>query len=341
MDGNSSRRRCPRSARLPLAIVALAAAATLAVGCGEEESSSPANDEQQPYLSVAELQSVLEREGLALVRTGGGDDIGEREGLVQFVRYEDQSDRELELWVWRSPRIARQRLPALLAAAQEQHGENATAIRAANAIVVFPARPSSVDAYRAAARAMSRLGAACIPGGDAEERLRRLCFGGDPVPPAGEGVARDETEEEGDPIAVGGLHYDALLARILNPNITPDSELVSGRRPPEGKIWFGVFVRVCNEHGETTRTPTGRLALVDAFGARRAPHELPENNVFDYEPRPIEPEDCLPREGSVAAQVPEGALVLFAVSRDYLTNRPIALEVVGEGGQRRRVVLDI
>lgn len=323
-------------------LAAIVAAAGVAVGCGEEESSSPVPEEQQPYLSVAEIESVFERGRLAVVRAGGGDASDRREDLVDLVRYEDQSGREFELFVWKSARVARRERASLIAAAREQHGEDAAAIRAANAVAVFPARPSSVDAYRAAARAMSRLGAACIRGRDADERLRRLCFGDGGVPPAGEGADRDEAEEEGDAIVVGGLRYDALVARRLNPNIAPDSELVSGRRPPDGKVWFGVFLRVCNEHGGEARRASPRVALVDASGERRDPRELPADNPFAYQPRPIAPDDCLPREGSVAAQVPKGALVLFAVSRDYLTNRPIALEVSADGAaEPKRVVLDI
>ncbi|HWI09291.1 MAG TPA: hypothetical protein VNT54_17455 [Solirubrobacteraceae bacterium] len=68
-----------------------------------------------------------------------------------------------------------------------------------------------------------------------DERLRRLCFGdGGGVPPAGEGVDRDEAEEEPDAVAVAGLRDDPLVARRLNPNISPDKKLVSGRRPPDG-----------------------------------------------------------------------------------------------------------
>lgn len=181
------RRRAVPAPVLPalVAIVAVVAAAGLVVGCGEEETTAPARDEQQPHLSVAEVESVLERGRLAVVRTNRGDQSGDREGLVDLVRYEDQSGREFELFVWRTPRVAQRRLASLLATARAQHGEDATAIRAANTVAVFPGDPSSVDAYRAAATAMSRLGAACIRGEDAEERLRRLCFGNDAVPPAG------------------------------------------------------------------------------------------------------------------------------------------------------------
>lgn len=333
-------RRPARATGLCCALLAIAAAVALA-GCGDEQPSAPAPDEQ-PFLSAAEVESVLERGSLATVRTGGGDARGDREGLVDAVRFEDRSGREFELFVWETPRVARRQRSSLLAAARAQHGRDATAIRAANAIVVFPGSPARVDAYRAAASAMSRLAAACIRGGSSEQRLRRLCFGEDPVPPPTAGVDREQAEEGEDPIMVDGIAYDPLIARRLNPNIAPDAQLVSGRRPPAGTAWFGVFLRVCNRRAGEARTPSGRLALVDASGERREPHELPSDNPFAYDPEPLEPQSCLPREGSVGEQS-DGALVLFAVSTAYLSDRPIALEVTGDGAtpRRMRAVLDI
>lgn len=322
------------------AVIALVLLGAALMGCGDEDSTSRSPQQQEPHLTVAEIESELERGSLALVRTGGGDTSADRDGLVDLVEFEDQSNRQFELFVWESVAIAQRELPSVLADARAQHGDDATMVPAANTVAVFPGRPRSVDAYRAAAEAMSRLAAACIRGSDAKERLRRLCFGNGAVPPAGKGVDRSEAEEEGDSIVVGGLRYDAVLARRLNPNIAGDQALVSGRTPPEGTAWFGVFLRVCNERGDRM-TPSARLALVDASGERRMPRELPQDNVFVYERKPIEPDDCLPPTGSAAERAHDGALVLFAVSTQYLSNRPIALEVRGDRGSPRRVVLDI
>ena len=178
------------------AVVALGLLAAPLLGCGEEESASRSPQQQEPHLTVAEVESELERGSPSLVRTGGGDTSAGRDGLVDLVEYEDQSNQQFELFVWESVAIAQRELPSLLADARAQHGDDATMVPAANTAAVFPGRPRSVDAYRAAAEAMSRLGAACIRGSDAQERLRRLCFGNGPVAPAGEGVDRSETEEE-------------------------------------------------------------------------------------------------------------------------------------------------
>lgn len=102
-----------------------------------------------------------------------------------------------------------------------------------------------------------------------------------------------------------------------------------------------MFVRVCNG-GDTTRTASSRLALVNAFGDRVEPSgALPPGNPFDYEPRPVEPDDSLPGNGTVAQRVNEGALVPFEVTREFLTEFPLALEVTAASGRRERVVVGL
>ena len=151
-----------------------------------------------------------------------------------------------------------------------------------NVLTVFPARSSEVDAYRSVARAMRRLALACDRRGADDPPLRRACFGPAAAPPEGEGVDRSEAQDEEEPIVVDGLHYDPLIARRLNPDIALDRALVSGLEPPADKIWFGVFLRVCNR-GEQSRTSSDRLALVDAFGQRtKASDALPQDNPFFY-----------------------------------------------------------
>lgn len=155
---------------------ALVLAAAL-VGCGEEDTPAPSEVERQAHLTVSEVEGELERTGLALVRTGGGGPSVDRADLVDVVEYQEQSNEQFELFVFTSPDAAQRQMPELVAEAREQHGEDTTAVPAANSVAIFRGRPESVDAYRVAAEVMSRLGAACIRGSDAEERLRRLCFG--------------------------------------------------------------------------------------------------------------------------------------------------------------------
>lgn len=175
MTTSTDQRRRSRPGRM-IAVALVAIAAALA-GCGEEETPAPSELEPQAYLTVTEIESELERAGLALVRTGAGEPDPDRPGVVDVVEYQAQSNRQFELFVFASPDDARRESPELVVDAREQHGDDATAVPAANAVAVFRGRPESVDAYRVAAEVMSRLGAACIRDSDAEERLRRLCFG--------------------------------------------------------------------------------------------------------------------------------------------------------------------
>ena len=232
--------------------------------------------------------------------------------------------------VFASPAAAQHASASVIDVADGESG-----IRAVNVLTVFPARSNEIDAYRSVARAMRRLALVCDRRGPDDAPLRRACFGSSAVPPAAEGVDRSEAQDEEEPIVVDGLHYDPLIARRLNPHIAPDRALVSGLKPPKGKIWFGVFLRVCNR-GERTRTSSDRLALVDAFGQRTAPSDdLPQDNVFAYRPSTLGAAECLPRKGSAAEQN-DGALALFAVSSRLLSEPPVALEVDG-----RRVILDV
>lgn len=170
-------KRLPAGPRRAIAAIALLVIAATVLGCGEDESTPGSEAEQQAHLTVSEIETELERSRVSLVRTGSGETAPERKGLVDVVEYQDRSNQQFELFVFTSPDDAQRESPSLVAEAKEQHGDGATAVPAANAVAVFRGRPSSVDAYREAAEVMSRLGAACIRGSAAEERLRRLCFG--------------------------------------------------------------------------------------------------------------------------------------------------------------------
>jgi hypothetical protein len=114
--------------------------------------------------------------------------------------------------------------------------------------------------------------------------------------PAGEGTDRDELAPIGSTIRADGLAYTPQTSRLLNPHIKPDEALVGGRTPPPDESWFGAFVRVCNESGVPQRS-SDDLALVDAFGKRIEPTELPEGNPFAYEPEVLALRSASPRAG--------------------------------------------
>lgn len=319
--------------RLLTCTLALGACA-FALGCGDDDPrmASPGPPDPTPFITLTEAEDVIERGALAVVRTGGADiepDVADA-GLVDAARYESQSGREFDVLVFASQAAAQRASASVIDVDEGESG-----IRAVNVLTVFPARSSEVDAYRSVARAMRRLALACDRRVADDPPLRRACFGPAAASPGGEGVDRSEAQDEEEPIVVDGLHYDPLIARRLNPDIALDRALVSGLEPPAHKIWFGVFLRVCNR-GEQSRTSSDRLALVDAFGQRtKASDALPQDNPFVYKPSLLDAGRCLPREGS-AAERTDGALVLFAVSSKILSETPVALEV-----EDRRVILDV
>lgn len=347
-DVSVSRQATPRSTRNARGrrmsfLVVLGIVAGITAGCGDDDpdaaSTKPA--EHAAFLTLTEVESVIEQGETAVVRTGGADDPPLRDDvppLLEATRYASQSGEEFDVLVFASHDDAKRARRSLV-----DREDDAAAVRAANVVAVFPGEIADVDVYRAAAEAMNRLRTACKPGGAGDGRLRRLCFDPDDVgaAPEGEGVDRDEAAERERPVVVDGLRYDPLLARRLNPRIVPDEGLLSGRLPSDQQQWFGVFLRVCND-SDRTRATSSRLALVDADGARvEVSDALPASNPFAYHATAVEPEDCIPKSGSVAERVSDGALVLFEVPEDFLMNRPVALEITGESGERKRSIVDV
>lgn len=322
--------------RLTAACAAALLAAAIA-GCGDDEAATTPTDTDDPYLTVAEVGSELERGQLALVRSGGQPDLPDPDGdaaIVATARYAARSGPKFDVIAY--PSVA----AATDAAARVGDGDEA--VRAANVLAVFPRAIEQVDAYRAAARIMRRLAAACSDedaGGD--ERLRRVCFGSPAPSEQRDRVDRTEAVEKGAAAVVGGLHYEPVLARRLNPRIAPDEELVDGRRPPAGTVWFAVFVRVCND-SRTARTATDRLALVSASGEPVKPVRPPgATGAFAYAPAELKPGECIPGPATAAERTVDGALVLFAVAPELLADLPVALELTGADGERTRAVLDV
>ena len=192
----------------------------------------------------------------------------------------------------------------------------------------------------AAALAVASLLAAC---GEQERAAERELPNGSRtagVPPPGEGVDEDEAAPVGASIHLDGLAYTPQITRQLNPHIKPDQALLGGRRAGRDRLWLGAFIRVCNED-DRVRVPSGRIALVGAFGQRISPTELPPDNAFEYDPRPLRADRCLPEPGSAGDRVTEGALVLFNIPVAFFSERPVALEVTSDSGERERVIVDL
>jgi hypothetical protein len=150
----------------------------------------------------------------------------------------------------------------------------------------------------------------------------------------------DEPAREGLALELEGVDYNVFITRQLNPKITPDEAYVNDEAPP-GETLYGVFIEVCNA-SEEVRTPTDEFVILDNQSNRFEPQELPEDNQFAYRSRELDPEECIPEAGSVAQLGPtEGSMLLFQLPLQTTENRPLELEVEGEGGEKLTYELDI
>jgi hypothetical protein len=102
-----------------------------------------------------------------------------------------------------------------------------------------------------------------------------------------------------------------------------------------------VFIEVCNNSGEE-HTPSEQFVIIDNQNNRFEPEPLPEDNQFAYHARVLAPKECIPEAGSVAQLGPtEGSMLLFQLPLQTTENRPLELEVEGEGNEKLAFELDI
>lgn len=150
----------------------------------------------------------------------------------------------------------------------------------------------------------------------------------------------DEPAREGLALELDGVEYNVFITRQLNPRVTPDGAYVSDEAPP-GETLYGVFIQVCNNSDEE-HVPTDEFVILDNQGNRFEPEELPEDNEFAYAPRTLAPKECIPEAGSVAQLGPTaGSMLLFQLPLEITENRPMELEVEGEGDEKLTFELDI
>jgi hypothetical protein len=146
-------------------------------------------------------------------------------------------------------------------------------------------------------------------------------------------------ETEGLYLDINGLKYQIELSRYMNANDVEDSEYLVGlpegtEQPNADETWFGVWVRVQNESGETLPA-ADTWEIIDTQENVFKPIELDTDiNPFAFEQGVDVPANTvLPLASSAAGQGPiQGSLLLFKVTNDSLQNRPLELRFSnGEG----------
>ena len=151
-----------------------------------------------------------------------------------------------------------------------------------------------------------------------------------------------EPAREGLALPLEGVDYNVFITRQLNPAIPPDDAYVEGPEPAPGETLYGIFLQACNPSDDESHGTVEEFKIVDNQGNEFEPEELPEDNQFAYHARELEPKECIPEAGSVAQLGPTaGTMLLFRLPLQTTENRPLELEIEGEGDERLTFELDI
>jgi hypothetical protein len=151
----------------------------------------------------------------------------------------------------------------------------------------------------------------------------------------------DEPAREGLALPLDGVDYNVFITRQLNPAIPADDAYFEGPEPAPDETLYGIFLQACNNSEEAHQT-VDSFTVVDNQGNEFEPEELPEDNKFAYAPAELDPKECIPQAGSVAQLGPTaGSMLLFRLPLQNTENRPLELELQGEGDEHLTFELDI
>lgn len=153
----------------------------------------------------------------------------------------------------------------------------------------------------------------------------------------------DEVEldvKEGEPVELGDLLYSVQITRFLNPDDISDASYLGEQGPPpKGSQYLAVFLKIENEGSEPTAI-ADELKVVDIRDNEFEVLE-PESPYALELGATVEGDGELPEPGSPAASGPiKGAMILFEIPDEVSENRPLELEIPGDG-ETGRVELDL
>jgi hypothetical protein len=120
-------------------------------------------------------------------------------------------------------------------------------------------------------------------------------------------------------VRVGGLEYESMLGRPLDPKNAVDATILTGlparaRRLPKGQTLFGAFISVANDSARPLPS-ANRIELRDERGRVYHAIPLPASSPFAYSPRLLHPHTRTPAFGTPADDdlAATGRLVLFRI----------------------------
>jgi hypothetical protein len=139
-------------------------------------------------------------------------------------------------------------------------------------------------------------------------------------------------------VSVGGLEYESMLGRPIEPQDSIDKHIVAGlpareRRMPRGDLLFGAFFAVTNP--ALGFVPSAdRIELRDEMGHVYRPLRLPAGNPYAYSPRAIPPHTRIPQSGTAADDnlAAGGLLLLYRIPSGEYENGVLELVIHPHGG---------
>ncbi len=145
---------------------------------------------------------------------------------------------------------------------------------------------------------------------------------------------------EGEPVKLGGLRYNVVFSRFLNPHDNEDAAYLTGQpEAPSDAAYFGVFLEVQNKEEESHSLPDS-LTITDADNQTFKAIDSASLYAFPFGDS-VESQEQIPLVDSTPQQGPiEGSLVLFELPNSASESRPLILSIPGPGGPAK-VTLDL
>jgi hypothetical protein len=149
-------------------------------------------------------------------------------------------------------------------------------------------------------------------------------------------------------VPLGGLQYEAMLGRSIDPADPVDAAIIRGlpageRRSRPGEVLYGAFIAVANDSPRWLPAAS-RIELEDAGNHVYRPLRLPAGNPYAYySPRSIPPRTRVPGYGSPADDnlAATGYLLLFRIPESVERTGTLELVIHDPGRPAHMAWLDI
>ncbi len=158
---------------------------------------------------------------------------------------------------------------------------------------------------------------------------------------SGCGSSDSQHVTEGQVLKLGELKYTVTFSRYLNPNDSEDVDYLTGQEEPQKEhAYFGVFFEVQNK-SEQTQKLVSEMVVTDEEGNEYK--ALPSESIFAFPfGGSLESQEQIPTLDSPAQQGPiQGSVVIFELTDEASSNRPLTLHLESPEGEKGEVQLDL